>query len=718
MSGQLKAWAIAAGIVAAALAPAFAQQSAAPAPPAAIPAIARTEHLEVQLAPQTTAAIPGSTLYVALRHKITPGWHTYWRNSGDAGQATSIRWTLPEGWTAGEIVWPKPSRHFTGPLMNYVHEGDVYLPVPIQVPADAKPGPAMLIAEAAFLVCAEICVPEDATVSLTIPIAGSAALDPRFGQTVSDALAAAPKAVGLNATFQRDGAANTIRLSVAGDPVKVTDVGRAYFFPYDAGVIDHARPQLAERGPEGLTLTLPQAVVAEPAMLSGVLSLGDQAYVVEASLGAPLPATTGLSAAVATNPEQGGAVAGGMGLLTAVLFAFAGGLILNLMPCVFPVLSMKAAALARHAEHPATARIQGLAFLGGVLASFLLLAGLLIAARAGGEAVGWGFHLQSPGVIAGLCLLMLLVGLNLSGVFEVGLSAQGVGASGPNDGVVGATFTGALAVVVAAPCTAPFMAGAIGWAMTQTPAVTLLIFGVLGLGLAAPFVALSFAPGLFRLLPKPGAWMDVFRRVLAFPMYAAAGWLAWVFAVQAGINALPLLFGAAIALAFGAWAWGLSQGSEKKLFARIAAAVGLVLAVPLAAVGASMTAPEAAEAAPSSAALPTEAWSPARVAALQAEGKPVFVDFTAAWCVTCQVNERTVLNGARVTEAFLRTGAVMLKADWTNRNAEIANALTAQGRSGVPLYLVYGRAGEPVILPQLLTEGMVVKALEKAQSPS
>ncbi len=715
MSRKLKAWTLAAGIVAAALTPAYAQQSAAPAQPQEV---ARTEHLEVQLAPQTSAAIPGSTLYVALRHKIAPGWHTYWRNSGDAGQATTISWTLPEGWTAGEIVWPKPGRHFTGPLMNYVHEGDVYLPVPIQVPADARPGDTVnLRAAAAFLVCAEICVPEDAEVALTIPVAATADLHPRFGQTVTDAIAAAPKPVGLNASFGRDDPAGPYRLSVTGDAATVGDVGRAYFFPYDAGVIDHAQPQLAARGPEGLTLTLPAAGgPIEPETIAGVLSLGDQAYVVEASLGPPLSGASGLGVAVATNPEAGGAGSGaGMGVLTAVLFAFVGGLILNLMPCVFPVLSMKAAALARHAEHPATARMQGLAFLGGVLATFLLLAGLLIAARAGGEAVGWGFHLQSPAMIAGLALLMLMVGLNLSGVFEVGLSAQGAGAAGPRDGMVGAAFTGALAVVVAAPCTAPFMAGAIGWAMTQPPAVTLLVFAALGLGLAAPFVALSFAPRLFKLLPRPGAWMDVLRRVLAFPMYAAAGWLAWVFAVQAGVNALPLLFGAALALAFAAWAWGLSQGSEKKLFPRVAAAVGLVLALPLAAVGATMTAPDVAEAAPSSAALPSEPWSPARVAALRAEGRPVFVDFTAAWCVTCQVNERTVLSRAGVAEAFERTNAVLLKADWTNRNAEIANALSAQGRSGVPLYLVYGPTGEPAILPQLLTEGMVVKALERAK---
>lgn len=679
----------------------------------------KTEHMEVELAPQTAAAIPGSSVYVALRHKVEKGWHTYWRNPGDAGQATRIQWTLPEGWRAGEIVWPTPQRYFIGSLMNYVYEGDVYLPVPIEVPADAKPGQTVKItAAASFLVCADVCVPEDATVSLDLPVAAASGLHPRFGEAVTKTLAAAPKPEGFRAAFAlTDG---KLRLGVTADALKGVDVSQAYFYPYEGGVLDHAEPQMAERGTGGVTLTLPIAGgYKAPDQLTGVLSLGDRAYVVEAAPGAIPAVAFGLTQAVVTGVADRGAAGAGMGLLLAVALAFAGGLILNLMPCVFPVLSMKAAALARHVGEPAKARAQGVAFLAGVVVTFLVLAGLLIAARAGGEAVGWGFHLQSPGVVVAMALLMFLIGLNLSGVFEVGLAAQGVGAAGPRSGVAGAFLTGALAVVVAAPCTAPFMAGAIGWAMIQPPGVTLAVFAALGLGLGAPFTALSFAPGLFRKLPRPGPWMEVLRRGLAFPMYGAAAWLAWVFAVQVGVQALPFLFAAAIAVAFATWAWGYGQRSASSGWSpRIAALTGAMIAIPLAAIGVNVgaSAPPATASTRPAAAIPVEPWSPERVAALRAEGRPVFVDFTAAWCVTCQVNKRTALSSPRVAEAFRRTRAVFLEADWTNRNDTIARALAEHGRSGVPLYLVYGREGEPVILPQLLTEAAVVAALERAKA--
>ncbi len=685
----------------------------------------KTSHLEADLVAETTGAAPGSTVYVALRQKIIPHWHTYWRNPGDSGEATAIAWTLPAGWKAGEIVWPAPERFVTGPLMNYVFSDEVMLATPIQVPASAKPGQTVVIAaDARWLVCADICVPEEGKLSLSLPVvAGSPTPNPKYGAAIASTLANAPRAAGLKGAWSLTPAG--LKLAVTGDAVAGADVSRAYFYPYDGLVIDHAKPQKAERGKNGLTMTLVAGygfqAPKKPVEIAGVIKLADgKAYEVSALAG-PLPAgAAGVTPIAVTMPDSkggGGASGPGMGILAALGFAFVGGLILNLMPCVFPILSMKAAALARHASEPGAARAQGLAFLGGVIATFLILAGLLIAARAGGQAVGWGFQLQSPGVVAGLALIMLAAALNLSGVFEIGLSAQGAGQNLAGRGdLIGSAFTGALAVIVAAPCTAPFMAGAIGWALVQPPVAALAVFAALGLGLAAPFTALCFWPALFRRLPKPGVWMDTLKKVLAFPMYGAAAWLAWVFAVQTGINALPFLFASAIAVAFAAWAWGASQHAGKPWLPRIVAAAALIAAIPLANAGAAQTAPAAAPPGTEVAAgaLPIEPWSPERVAALQAEGKPVFVDFTAAWCVTCQVNERTALAGRKVADAFKTTGAVYLKADWTNRNAEIAKALAEHQREGVPLYLVYGKTGGPVILPQLLSEGLVVEALTKA----
>jgi thiol:disulfide interchange protein len=688
--------------------------------------VVNSGHIESELVAQEAGIAPGGTVYVALRQRIQEHWHTYWRNPGDAGEATKITWTLPDGWSAGDMVWPTPQKARLGPLLDYAYEGEVLIPVPITAAANAQVGTTVsLTADVFYLVCEQVCVPEEAKLTLLLPVvAGAPSADPKWGKVVGEVLAKAPKPAGLKAMFKLDG--ETLKLAITGGPLKGADLAGAYFFPYSPKVLEHSAEQAIERGPEGLTLSVKAGYDfvgggTPPTELAGVISTKAGAWEVTATAGDPPAAAMGLGAPpTETAPATG--VAGG--LVGALLFAFVGGLILNLMPCVFPVLSMKAASLAGHAHDAGKVRVQGLAFLVGVVATFLALAGLLLAVRAGGAAVGWGFQLQSPVVIAGLALLMLLVALNMSGVFEIGTSVQGVGTGASSKGgVTGAFFTGALAVVVAAPCTAPFMAGALGFALTQPTLVALSVFLALALGFAAPFVLVAFVPGVLKRLPRPGAWMDVLKKGLAFPMYGAALWLVWVFAQQSGSLSLAHLLGAGVLAAFAAWLYGLAQArraaGKPALVSILVALVALGLAITVATFGALVAHPPTATAttaeAPSGPGLTSEVWSPEKVAELQAAGRPVLVDFTAAWCVTCQVNEKIALSGAKVAEAFKAQDAVYLKADWTNRDPVIAKALADFGRVGVPLYVVYPKGGgQPVILPQLLTEGMVIEAIEKA----
>ena len=676
-------------------------------------------HLQAELVADHVSIIPGGTIHLALRQAIEPQWHTYWRNPGDSGQATTLAWTLPTGWRAGEIVWPTPKRLKIGPLMDYGYEGEVLLPVALTAPASAAPGQSITIkVDAEFLVCKDICVPESANLTLDLPVTATpGAPDPKWAGPIGQALASAPAPSGLKAAMSAT--ATAIKLSVTGAAVRGGDFPDAYFYPYDPNAIDHPQPQTIERGPDGLTLTLAPGSAFKtgkpPAVLAGVLSLGAKAYEISAG---PGPALAGASGQGAPSAASGGPAK----LAAAIAFAFIGGLILNLMPCVFPVLSMKAASLASHAHKPREARIQGLAFMAGVVATFLALAGALIAARAAGQAVGWGFQLQSAGVVAGLALVMLLVALNLSGLFEVGAgiqSAAGEIGGAERGGVLGAAFTGALAVAVAAPCTAPFMAGAIGFALTQGPVVALSIFLALALGLAAPFTALAFMPALLSRLPRPGGWMEGLRRVLAFPMYGTAAWLVWVFSQQAGTLGLAGLLAGAVLTGFAAWLYGVAQ-RRQMVGAHSFSIYGLALVVVALAFTAALWPQPGAPSGQASAAtstedLPSQPFTPDRLAQLQAQGKPVFVNFTAAWCVTCQVNDKVALSGAGVAEAFKAAGVVYLVGDWTNRDAVIAKALADQGRAGVPLYLMYpAGGGTPAVLPQILTESIVIDAVKKA----
>ena len=682
----------------------------------------RTERIEAELVPMSAWAAPGSTAVVAIRQKIKPGWHTYWRNQGDSGGPTTLTWSLPDGVSPGDILWPLPERQRLQSLMNYGYSGAAFLPVPIEIPASARPGGTLALRVTAhFYVCSDqMCVPEDLDLALNLPVReGAAPLDPRFGQAIQDVVTTAPRPAGIEARAAFvDG---KLTLTATGGPLGGATPKWAYFYPFEGGVIDHAAAQSGERGSQGLTLTIApgRGLTANGLKppLAGVLSTDLGAWEISADQGSALPGATG-QGAIGDGASPAAASTTPADFVKAALFALLGGLILNLMPCVFPILAMKAAALSRSAHHPREARRDGLAFLAGVLATFLILAAALLALRAGGQALGWGFQLQSPSVVAGLALLMLAVALNLSGVFHIGAGLQGAG-HGPLarlPGALGAFFTGVLAVVVAAPCTAPFMAFALGAALLMPWPMALAVFLMLGLGLALPYVLISLSPGLLARLPRPGPWMETLRNLLAFPMYGAALWLVWVFARQTGGDSLALLFAAGLMLALGLWLAGRFQAArtfgQGGLLPGLAAVVTLALALGLtvvAARSAPLAGPGSIE---PSGPLASQPWSPEAVQAALAEGRPVLINFTADWCVTCKINEGAALSSAKTGEALKAHDAVYLVGDWTRRDDAVTTELERHGRSGVPLYLLYKPGQpEPRILPQLLTEGVIISAL-------
>lgn len=663
------------------------------------PSTGRSENVEVQLVSSVATAAPGDTVAVALVQTIREKWHTYWRNPGDSGTATEIAWTLPPGASAGPIEWATPMALPFGPLVNYGYEGTVVLPVAITVPEGAAPGAELrLTAKVDWLECADICIPADATISLPIRIAAATAPDATWGPRIAAARAALPKPFAGDARFTL-GPAPVFTASGAG----LAGASAATFFPYSGTLIDHAAPQRASLGDGGLRIDLKGSPVpvpppAEGAVEAGVLVVGEgasaRAFEVTATVGPPLDGAGGRPLAGAP------AAAGGEAPLTlplALAFAFLGGLILNLMPCVFPVLSLKALSLA-HGAQTGTARRHGLLFLAGVMATFLALAGVLVGLQAAGAGQGWGFQLQEPLFVGALALLFFAIGLNLLGVFEIGGSLQNLGgglAGRPGD--AGSFFTGALAVTAATPCTAPFMAGALGFAASQPAVVSMAVFGALGLGFALPMTALAFAPGLQKLLPKPGVWMDRLKQAFAFPMFGAAVWLAWVLAAQAGADGLLVLLTLAVAL--GLALWGLST-FRRPVSRAVVAGVAM------------LTAGAVAAAVRPTPGLAPEPWSAQRVAELTSQGKGVFVNFTADWCVSCKVNERVALSSPDVAQAFAAANVIYLKGDWTNRDAAIAAELAAHGRTGVPLYLYYAPgASEPAVLPQLLTPGLVAQTV-------
>jgi thiol:disulfide interchange protein/DsbC/DsbD-like thiol-disulfide interchange protein len=676
---------------------------------AALPAQAQDAgpYVQARLVSEDSAVPPDGAVTIALVEDIQAGWHTYWVNPGDAGAATEIKWTLPQGWGAGAIQWPTPKRLPVGPLMDYGYEGQPWLLQKLTIPANAKAGDTVTLKAAVdWLVCKDVCVPEDATLNLPLKI-GPAAIDPALTKDFATARSLMPVASPWTLTYSLG---KTLDLYAAAPALAAAHPVEASFFSEKTDVVDGDAKQTLDFTKDGLILHLaPASKVAKiGGALTGVLVLKSsdgsiQALTVNAPPGSVPGAITGSDASVAGASVD-------ITLWVAILSAFIGGLILNAMPCVLPILAMKALALAKHSggEHKEAAR-EGSAYSAGAILSFLVLGLVIVVLRQSGAAVGWGFQLQEPVAVAGFALLIFAVGLNLSGVFEVGSITMGDSLAA-RSGALGAFFTGVLAVAVAAPCTAPFMAAALGFALMQSALSAMLIFFSLGIGFALPFLILGLWPRALSFLPKPGTWMLRLKQFLAFPMYGAAAWLTWVLAQEAGPNGVLVLLAAMVALSLAAWLWGVTRNlSNAGRGIGVAAALMVVAAIlyGLTTLSGTTAAPPA-----TAASAAAEGFTDAKLAALRASGQPVFVDATAAWCITCLVNEKAALSRASVKDAFAQRHIAYLVADWTARDAAITRLLGANGRSGVPLYLYYPPgADKPIILPQILTEAGILAAI-------
>ncbi len=675
---------------------------AAPKPEAPAPSQVRSEHLTVEMVSLAPSVQPGGTTQVGLHFLLDPGWHVYWVNAGDSGEPPSVHWSLPPGISVGPMQYPAPRRLPLGPLMDYGYENEVLLPMTLRADAGLPaPSAAPLPAKVNWLVCREVCIPGKAQlllpmqISTTQPPADPArqALFQRFQARLPRPLPGSARAV--------------FAATPTGFTLAVTGISLpgAQFFPLDQNQIDNAAPQKANPVAGGIDLGLKKdsSLGAAPAALSGVLVTSDgAAYLVRAKPGA-LPAA--------------GPAGGLAALLRISAFAFAGGVLLNLMPCVFPVLFLKGLSLVQSSgEQRSRLRNHGLVYALGILLSFWAVATLLFVLRAAGNRLGWGFQFQSPEFLALIAMLLFFLGLSLAGLFDIGLTWTSAGSGlASRQGYAGSFFTGVLAMVVATPCTAPFMGAAIGFALSQSMPVGLTVFTALALGLAAPYVALTFNSAWMRLLPRPGAWMEVLKQATAIPIFATVIWLIWLFAQTAGANALIGVLSAFLLLAISGWILGRWPARRAAaLWALLA--IALAIAAPIYALR-SFAAPALGAANPRGA--PGDPWrpfSPQEVDRLLAQGRPVFVDFTANWCLSCQVNERVVLDRGDIQKRLRGSGIALLRAGWTRHDEGIAQALNRLGRSGVPTYVIYTPTQPPQILPEVLTPGIVFSALDRLPS--
>jgi thiol:disulfide interchange protein len=691
---------------------------APPAFSAGTKSVVTTDRVRAELVANAPDGVtPGKTVWVGLQLAHQPGWHTYWKNSGDSGLPTQLQWTLPQGAAAGDIAWPVPRKIPVGSLANYGYEGTVLLPVPLTIGPDFKPSLLGRNLEvklhANWLVCKKECIPEEGDFTLDVPATSSTALN---AAAFEAAFKAQPKPLAGDSRVEVAG--NSIKVTVSGLPAAAQGKTLA-FFPETPEVIETAAPYQQSWQGSTWTATVPLSLQRgqSPAVMPLVLALGDEGWRTEAKVAGNWPAVAGGTSSVSPALESAlrsnasvPSRAVPITLAAALLGALLGGIILNLMPCVFPILAIKVMGFAQHAQDMRAHRVAGLAYSGGVVLSFALLGAAMLALRAAGEQLGWGFQLQSPGVVATLAALFTLIGLNLAGVFEFGSFVPSrVASLEARHPVVNSFLSGVLAVAIASPCTAPFMGASIGFAIGVSAVQAMLVFIALGVGMAAPYLAVAWAPAIGRVLPRPGAWMDVLRKFMAFPMFATAAWLVWVVGQQSGIDGAGALLALLVALSMVVWAFTL-HGRARGVAAVISIAFFAAVAWMA---GGNITKAPAEQQAASTQADGWQRWEPGRVDQVLASGQPVFVDFTAAWCVTCQYNKKTTLSRTDVMAALAGKNVALLRADWTRRDPAITAALAQLGREGVPVYVFYSAGKPPVVLSEVLDAQEVKDAIAK-----
>lgn len=659
---------------------------------------AETTHIEASFVAESSTPAPGKPLTIALAMVPEKGWHGYWQNPGDAGIETRVNWVLPRGVTASSLAYPVPQRLTIAGLMNYVFEGPYAHLITLTLPPGLAVGTKLPIrAEVDWLACTDtICVPEKDGLTLDL-VVGDGGIAPANRARFDAWRAALPKPLGSEAKFALE--KGRVRIGIPlPENVALAD---PYFYPLTRDAVAYGEPQMVSRRGD-LLIVNAEAGSLPGNVVEGVLAIGPGDGLAVRAVPGSVPAN-GVPAGE-TGRSSGST---GLGTLLATFgAALLGGALLNIMPCVFPILSLKALSLVRSGESERDARREALAYTVGVILICLLLGGVLLLLRAGGETLGWAFQLQDPRVILMLMLLVTGIGFNLAGLFELPVLADGGGLA-QRGGVTGAFWTGALAAFIATPCTGPFMAGALGAALVLPQVAAMAIFFGLGLGLALPFLLLGYVPPLRRMLPRPGAWMGAFRKILSLPMFLTGIGLAWILGRQTGVDAMAAGLLALLVLAVGLWWTGRRQeGGRRAVWVPAVITLGI-------AIGVSVAMPDSAPRSVAMSGKPgPEPFSAQRLATLRAEGRPVFVYFTADWCLTCKVNEKAAIERTEVGEAFEKAGVAMLVGDWTRGDPAIGRFLAAHGRSGVPLYLFYpAGSDQPKELPQLLTPSMMLALL-------